>query len=230
LGEVLQKNITLTTLMLGSNQIGATGMKAFGEALEKNTTVTTLDLNYNQISDAGAGALGKALVKNTILTTLSLNDNQISNAGAKVLSEALRKNSTLTMLSLYGNQISDVLIQQINSLIIRNRRYLKELQVAVCQQLKVGRILLYKAYPNESEDSLFLAMPLEMREKIVTHAVENIHLTNEQQRLVLNYAEGKKAPLADKLSFFKVTKCDRVRKLFMQDGDEAVSCSHISMV
>jgi hypothetical protein len=70
---------------------------------------------------------------------------------------------------------------------------------------------------------------LELKEKIVKQ-VNEAHFTDQQQRLILNYAEGKIVPVADKLSFFKVTKCDRIRKQLKQDEVEAASCSLTSIV
>ena len=60
---------TLTTLFLGSNQIGDEGATRLAE----NTTLTTLNLYSNQIGDEGA----TRLAANTTLTTLWLSGNQI---------------------------------------------------------------------------------------------------------------------------------------------------------
>ncbi len=148
----------------------------------------------------------------TSLTSLDLPTNNIRAAGAQALAAGLEKNTTLTYLELWGNRIGDALGQQIDSLTTRNQKYLKISQVTTCIQLSIGRLLLYKATAINAENNLFLALPLEIKEEIVKHAGENTYLTGEQQRLILNYAESKIAPVADKLTFFKVTKCDRIRQ------------------
>jgi hypothetical protein len=224
IAQSLAFNTSLTELELGHKG------KYIAQALAFNTSLTSLYLVDNRISDAGAKDIAQALVSNSSLTLLDLTYNHISDAGAKDIAQALTVNSSLTSVDLGHNPISYALYKQVKNLAARNQKYLKDLQVTAHMQLRVGRLLLYKAESMNGENNLFLELPLEIKEKIVTHLSDNALLTGEQQRLILNYAEGKIAPVADKLSFFKVTKCDRVRKRLNDDKVEAASNSFASIV
>jgi Ran GTPase-activating protein (RanGAP) involved in mRNA processing and transport len=226
----LEKNATLTSLDLGSNQIGDEGTQAFAEVIGKNTTLTTLVLRDNLICTVGAQSLAKVLGKNTTLTAFDLSSNYIGNIEAEALWEALYKNYTLTSLELGWNLIGNTQYRNINLLLAHNRQHRKKLQATVYEQLRLGRILLYKILFSGQKNNSILILSLKLREKVVKSLDENALLTEEQQRLILNYAEGKIAPVADKLSFFKATKCDRVRKHLNQDEIEAAFRSSVSIV
>ncbi|MEN8236243.1 MAG: hypothetical protein ABFQ95_01645 [Pseudomonadota bacterium] len=96
IARLLSSRLTnLTSLRLGSNNIGDTGAKAL--ALLNN--LTSLDLYGNKIGDTGAKAL--ALLNN--LTSLDLRSNKIGDTGAK----ALTLLTNLTSLNLWSNEIGD---------------------------------------------------------------------------------------------------------------------------
>jgi Ran GTPase-activating protein (RanGAP) involved in mRNA processing and transport len=174
--------------------------------------------------------MAAALEHNTTLTQLNLEDNQIGDEGAKALAAALEHNFSLTLLDLRSNPISANVKNQLERLIKRNQRLLKELQATALEQLKAGRVLLSKGLRADNNTVSLANLPLEIREHIVKMLDDNRLMTNGQQRLILNYAEGKIAPVADKLQFFKVTKCDRVRKQLKQEEVEAASQSLALMV
>ena len=229
LGEALKNNTTLTILDLMCNRIGDEGGQALGEALQNNTALTRLDLERNRISYVGAKALGEGLQKNITLTSLNLGYNQLGEEGAKALAAGLERNMTLTALYLNSSQIGTEDEKLINSLITRNQRFLKELQSTALKQLIAGRILL-RAASALNKDNGLMSLPQEIRIYIVEMIDENALMIGEQQRLILNYVEGKIPPVTNKLTFFKVTKCDSVRKQLKQDEVEAASCSLVSMV
>jgi hypothetical protein len=164
LDEILLKRIrnndlTLTSLDLGRNQIGAAGAKAVSEALKHNTTLTSLDLEANLISTAGAKDLSEALKHNTTLTSLNLGRNQIDAAGAKDLSEALKHNTTLTLLDLGYNQIGDACLKEINALLQRNQ----QARLARRQQFIYKMILLARDIKSSNPQSLWCRLPKEIR-------------------------------------------------------------------
>jgi hypothetical protein len=236
LKKVLDNDINLTKVYFCGDWHGWRGIITdvlaikIASALTSNTTVTEIFLSSNTISDIGASAFASSLTKNATLTSLDLGNNQIGDAGAQELAQALLKNNTLISLDLNANQTRHAVKTQVDSLIKHNQQYLKNLQAAACKQVNIGRILLYKAETTISGCNFYLELPLEIKEKIISYVSKNIYFTKEQQRLVLNYAEGEITPLADKLSFFKATKCDRIRKQLKQDEIEAASCSHPSIV
>jgi Leucine-rich repeat (LRR) protein len=212
LAEVIEKNTTLTSLNLGWNEINAEGAKALVEVIVKNTSLRALYLGHNQISDEGAKTITEVLAKNRTLTELCLYGNPISDAGAQAIVQALEKNTSLSSLGLGDYQISADVKKRIEGLIERNKRLLEGLQATALEQLKAGRVLLSKSSAADNNAVSLANLPLEIREHIVKMLDGKEQMTEEQQRLILNYAEGKIAPVADKLSFFKVTKCDRVMK------------------
>lgn len=70
------KNRKISTLLLSNNDIGDTGMKAFGEAMANYSfNVEHLDLSFNEISDKGAMLFAKNFGFNNSLITLNLRMN-----------------------------------------------------------------------------------------------------------------------------------------------------------
>ncbi|RIB26998.1 kinase-like domain-containing protein, partial [Gigaspora rosea] len=65
-------------------------------ALRKNTMLTSLDLGSNELGSFGGKLLSEALCRNTTLTSLILKENNLGSKGGKLLSEVLCKNTTLT--------------------------------------------------------------------------------------------------------------------------------------
>jgi hypothetical protein len=219
LSKRLANNTALTSLYLGHNNITNAGAKDLAQALAKNTTLIALHLEYNLIGDEGAKAFAQALMKNYTLSIIDLQLNAISDIGARALVKALARNPTPISLNLGTNQISDSLYEQIKNILAHKTCQLKNLKRTALEELKLGRPLLYhtESAGNAADSAL---LPLEIREKIISRLDADVLMTEEQQRLLLNYAEGKTSdkgellvPLEmDKSGFFKMTKCDRVMK------------------
>ena len=105
LAAVLERNTTLTKLVLGDNNIGPTGAESLATTLKTNTTLTNLELSGKNLGPAGAESLATALKINTTMTNLDLYDNNLGPAGAELLVTALKTNTTLTNLNLSGNNL-----------------------------------------------------------------------------------------------------------------------------
>ena len=73
LSEALEKNTSLTSISLSSNNIGDNGVKALAEALKKNTSLTSIFIVNNNITDDGMKALAEALKENTSISPPSQN-------------------------------------------------------------------------------------------------------------------------------------------------------------
>ncbi|CAM4793083.1 unnamed protein product [Rotaria magnacalcarata] len=97
--------LTLTTLNLERNNIGAEGAQHLAQALHNNTALTILNLQFNNIDDEAVRHLAQELHKHTTLTTLNLGGNDIGAEGAQHLAEALHSNTTLRALGLEWNNI-----------------------------------------------------------------------------------------------------------------------------
>ena len=91
--------ITLTTLILGNNNIGYNGAIAISEAVKINKTLTLLDLRCCNIGYDGAIAIAEAVKKNKTLTLLDLRDCNIGYRGAKAIAEALKTNTRIQIIT-----------------------------------------------------------------------------------------------------------------------------------
>ena len=105
LAAVLERNTTLTKLVLGDNNIGPAGAESLATTLKTNTTLTNLELSGKNLGPACAESLATALKINTTLTNLGLSGINLGPAGAEFLGTVLKTNSTLTNLNLSGNNL-----------------------------------------------------------------------------------------------------------------------------
>ena len=67
IARVGANDLSLTTLALEFNNIGAVGATALATALTTNTTLTTLDFSYNKIGGVATTQLDRLLARNTHL-------------------------------------------------------------------------------------------------------------------------------------------------------------------
>ena len=117
----LKENITLTTLLLHTNNLRNERTIKIAEVLKTNTTLLILDLEDNKISYDGVTALATALQINKTLTTLNLKDNFIYSDGAKEIANALKINRTLLDLNLANSYLNkEGVVKIVNALKINN--------------------------------------------------------------------------------------------------------------
>ena len=107
IAEALCKNITLQSLNLELNYIGADSARAIADALRVNSILQSLNLNGNNIRKEGAKVIAEALRVNSTLHALALKHNCVGDEGARAIGETLRLNSTLQSLDLECNSIGD---------------------------------------------------------------------------------------------------------------------------
>ena len=109
-------NITLASLSLRSNGLGAAAAEALATALRTNMRLCSLELGSNRLGPGGASALAAALRRNETLDTLGLANNGLTGEGDDVsidasgvvaLAAALRVNRGLTSLDMAGNCLTD---------------------------------------------------------------------------------------------------------------------------
>ena len=100
LTEMLTKGspTVLSSLNLGTDNIGIKGAKVVAKALRVNGSLTSLDLYSSRIGKEGIVAVAEALKVNGSLTSLDLQGNNIGPEGGKAFAEALRVNGSLTKL------------------------------------------------------------------------------------------------------------------------------------
>ena len=96
-----------TKLYLGSNDIGADGVRHIADVLKINSALRELNLRSNNIGDGGAGHIADVLKINSALTVLNLGGNDIGAEGARHIADVLKVNSALTKLYLWDNNIGN---------------------------------------------------------------------------------------------------------------------------
>lgn len=90
MARALHKNTTLTTLVLGSFDVGLEGVEAFAEVLRKNNTLKILDLQFDNIGLVGGNILVEALHENRRLAVLNLYHCRFKPQEQKLLKKASR--------------------------------------------------------------------------------------------------------------------------------------------
>ncbi|KAL0210245.1 hypothetical protein P9112_010329 [Eukaryota sp. TZLM1-RC] len=101
----LHDNTTITSLTIGSPNIGPVGAASLAELLLANRTLTELDLTGCRVSNSGIISIAKSLEQNNSLKELKVGGNDIGTIGIMDLSEALKVNNGLQHLDLSSQQI-----------------------------------------------------------------------------------------------------------------------------
>lgn len=147
----LVKNTTLALLDLSHNAIDDDGAVALGTLLMKrDLAVTTLLLGDNQVRQAGARAIGRALSVNTVLVTLSLKMNRLTDAGGQCIIEGLRTNKTLESLDVSTNEIGPETARTFADILRWNTTLRVVLASGNAFQAEGGRLLLAAAEAGAS--------------------------------------------------------------------------------
>jgi Ran GTPase-activating protein (RanGAP) involved in mRNA processing and transport len=121
IAEVLEK-LSLKSLNLAKNKIGAVGAEELSKGIAQNVSLTDLNLEDNLIDDGGASTLFANIAAKPALTSINLNGNKIGAAGAKALSENLGNNDhALPHLLLSRNHLGDDGAAAIAHLLSSNR-------------------------------------------------------------------------------------------------------------
>jgi chromosome segregation ATPase len=100
---------SLRSLSLEWNNIGD-DISVFAEALSKNLSLQSLDLRNNRIGAEGASILAKVLETNSSLLKLDLRWNEIGLQGGRRLLTALSRTCFIRQLDLAGNKIPEDLL------------------------------------------------------------------------------------------------------------------------
>ena len=106
ISNVITSNVLLVDLLLGNNQLQATGICKIAMAM-KETLLMKLDLSNNHITPDAAEELAVTLSNCTNLQQLFLNDNILGTKGTIKLANALKCINTLQVLTLSNNNITE---------------------------------------------------------------------------------------------------------------------------
>ena len=107
LSQTLSNNNTLSVLDIsGSEGIGPDGCQHLANV--RNTSLSELVMGSCNIGASGADHIGKLLIHNTSIRSVELNDNKISDDGVKILVEHLMSKATVKQLDLQNNDITSI--------------------------------------------------------------------------------------------------------------------------
>lgn len=126
--KVLEKNTTLTQLILFKNGISKNGIESICDMLCKNTTLQILNLGSNKIQSNGMYLLADALKTNCHLTSIDLSNTGLGATAAYYLSDALVWNNTLRICNLQDNFLEDTGLEFLRDALKKSQR-LEELTI-----------------------------------------------------------------------------------------------------
>ena len=106
ISNVITSNVLLVDLLLGNNQLQATGICKIAVAMKK-TLLMKLDLSNNHITPDAAEELAVTLSNCTNLQQLFLNDNMLGTEGTIKIANALKCITSLQVLTLSNNNITE---------------------------------------------------------------------------------------------------------------------------
>eukprot|EP00048_Salpingoeca_helianthica_P009414 m.135158 g.135158 ORF g.135158 m.135158 type:complete len:268 (-) comp14864_c2_seq4:160-963(-) len=117
--SALEGNTHVTSLLLGWNNFGPTGLPLIFDAI-RELSVTTLNLQSCSLMGGGACLLAKELATNTKITNMDLYDNAIGAIGMRALAAALKINTTLEELNLQSNRIEEGVVELADALAVNS--------------------------------------------------------------------------------------------------------------
>ena len=99
IADALKVTTSLTSLLLGDNNLGDKGVEALSVGLKENKSLATLDLSNKdpfsrtKFGPAGAAALASAIAVMPSITSLSLEDNNLGAKGEALVRKAVEGRS-----------------------------------------------------------------------------------------------------------------------------------------
>lgn len=108
IGNILRKNESFSSVLLGSNLLRDSGVFELAEALAENLGVVHIDLSSNDISAGGLNKVFSALKSHPSLVSLNISSsgglyrNKLGSLGAVGLEIYLKENKVITHLNIAG--------------------------------------------------------------------------------------------------------------------------------
>ena len=112
---LLMRNLELTSLNLGHNQMLPSAIRGVALALETNTRLTELHLHYNTITPDVAWVLGKALTANSTITGMDLRSCGLEVEGCRLICKGLERNTGLKKINLMNNDLMDPAVEHVSA-------------------------------------------------------------------------------------------------------------------
>ena len=123
ISNVITSNALLVDLLLGNNQLQATGICKIAVAMKK-TLLIKLDLSNNHLTPDAVEELAVTLSNCTNLQQLFLNDNMLGTEGTIKIANALKSVNSLQVLTLSNNNITESAVDALVD-VLKHNIYLK---------------------------------------------------------------------------------------------------------
>lgn len=145
-------------------------VKKLAEGLEY-TNITELNLSNNYICKNGVTALAQVL-RSTKITKLNLSDNYISDDGITALAQVLRSTEIIE-LDLYNNRISDEVLNNLNEIVLNNKKTADKL-CTIFKILVFQENINFEELNKQAED--FMDM-ITNKPKAIIHLINNKNIS-----------------------------------------------------
>lgn len=129
LSAVLERNTTLTDLILSANALGVAGLDYLGTGLRVNKTLKSLDLSFNRLGSDCATQLHNLVAANSSVTALDLRGNELGYSAGVALFDAVRQSRSIRSLNVHHNDFGPNVAKALCRM-VRESETLEVLQLA----------------------------------------------------------------------------------------------------
>ena len=117
----ISKNIYLTKLFIGDNNLGKISSVVIGSILKYDKKIKLIDVSKNKFGDEIVGYILKGLIVNSTLESLFLNDLGLTNRSFRSFATTLVINTTLRQLFLERNKFNYKASRMLSDILNNNR-------------------------------------------------------------------------------------------------------------
>ncbi|KAM3140563.1 hypothetical protein pb186bvf_007375 [Paramecium bursaria] len=183
IGNGLERNRYLRTLILRDNRIGDVG----GQAIFKGLNFIKLDVKRCGITDKSCSALSQMIKVSQQLQSLCLADNDFHDASGIVICEAIRINQSVEMLDISENPINYKYVEELNK-VIQNIRLIKEQNKIPEYEKEVQKLTQFsrQKYEVEKEEQKIKRAFFDLNDQLSKSKVDKEKVKNDQIQKTLD--------------------------------------------
>ena len=214
LTQISENQDSSSSLDLSNRRLTNQDIILLATALSHNTSITSSILGSNQIGDKGATALANntSITTNLSLTGLRLPGNRIGYDARRTFQAALKQGRNQRLLSL---DLGCSLPEDTKEILRHNQQQNLRRHEQARHLLTVAQILLFSSSgPKTSQDQTwnFASLPNEIKLEILEALPDKDLLSNNQKKNIINYANNRNTlnQHARFSSFLKTTHCQYI--------------------